>query len=83
MAASNKGRSLWLLFFAVFGLVMGVMAFAGARRAAAHHTVIFLPDDIGGVGDTWMWPGQAYTLSVFCLAFSVYVFVILLRGRGK
>lgn len=82
MATSNKRRSLWLLYCAVVILLMGILAFARARVAAARHTVIFMPDRFGGVGDTWMWPGQSYVVSVVCLVFGLYLLVVFLRGRS-
>ena len=65
---------------AVGFFLIAVANFVGARRAAAHHTVVSLPDRIGGVGDTWLYPRQAYVLSVLCLAFALYSLVALVRS---
>jgi hypothetical protein len=81
MASRKKGHTLWLLFMAVGFFLLAVANFVGARHAAAHHTVVSLPDRIGGVGDTWMYPGQAYILSVLCFAFALYSLIALVRSR--
>ena len=64
---------------AVLFFVMAVTNFLGARRAAVHRSVVFYPDRLGGLGDTWMWPGQSYLLAALCLGLSVYSLIALLR----
>ena len=66
---------------AVGFLLLAVANFIEARHAAARHTVVSLPDRIGGVGDTWMYPGQAYVLSVLCFVFALYSLIALMRSR--
>jgi hypothetical protein len=79
MASLKKGQFFWFFPMAVLFLVMAVMNFVGARRAAVHRSVVFYPDRVGGLGDTWMWPGQSYLLAALCLGLSVYSFIALLR----
>jgi hypothetical protein len=47
MASPKKGHSLWFFLMAVLFFVMAVTNFVGARRAAAHHTLVFYPDRLG------------------------------------
>ena len=63
--------------------IMAAVSFDRGRDAAAHRTVAFMPDRIGGVGDTWMWPGQAYALAAFCAAGGVWLLISLLRDRSS
>jgi hypothetical protein len=79
MAAPKKGHSLWFFLMAVLFFAMAVTNFVGARGAKVHHTVVFYPDRLGGLGDTWMWLGQSYFLAALCLGLSVYSLIALLR----
>ena len=79
MASPKKGRPLGFLLMALAFYVLAVQNFVGARRAAADHSVVFYPDRIGGLGDTWMLPGQSYFLSALCLGFTMYGLIAFLR----
>jgi hypothetical protein len=82
MAPQNRaGRSY--LAFAVLFLLVSVGAFARARIAAREHAVVFLPDKLGGAGDIWMWPGQAYFLSAFCAVVALWLIVRFFRSRTR
>jgi hypothetical protein len=74
-------KRLWKLLIAALLLILSVRLFLGGRAAAAHHNVIFMPDPIGGVGDTWMWPGQAYFLSMLCGAAALWLLFRFVRDR--
>jgi hypothetical protein len=82
MADESKARRSYLAFAAVF-LILSLGAFANARMASRDHTVVYMPDKIGGVGDTWMWPGQAYFLSAFCAVAALWLIVRFFRSRTR
>jgi hypothetical protein len=74
-------KRLWKLLIAALLLILSVRLLLGGRAAAAHHSVMFMPDRIGGVGDTWMWPGQAYFLSALCGAAALWLLFRFVRDR--
>jgi len=80
MARWNDVR-LWKLFMAALFLIISVGLVVRARVAAGHQAVVSMPDDIGGVGDTWMWPGQAYLLAALCGAAGLWLLFRFLRDR--
>ena len=69
----------WQLILAVVLLVLAAEYLVGARRAG--RTLVFVPDQIGGLGDTWMWPGQAYFFSGLCTVGAIWLLVRFLRRR--
>jgi len=81
MARSGK-RPWWALGFAVLLLVMAARYFVMARNAAASHTLAFLPDRLGGLGDTWMWPGQAYFFSALAGIAALWLLIRFFRRRA-
>ena len=81
MAHQSKPRRSYLAFAVLF-LLLSVGAFARGWMAARDRTLVFLPDKLGGVGDTWMWPGQAYFLSAFCAAVALWLLVRFVRSRS-
>ena len=83
MAELKKRRRWDLVAGVVFLFTMAAISFDRARDAAAHHAVVFMPDRIGGVGDTWMSPGQAYFLSAFCALGAVWLLVRYLYDRTR
>jgi hypothetical protein len=82
MAQQNKARRSYLAFAVLF-LLLSIGAFTRAWIAAHDRALVFLPDKLGGVGDTWMWPGQAYFLSAFCAVVAVWLLVRFVRSRSR
>lgn len=74
-------KRLSKLLMAALLLALSVRLLLVGRAAAAHHSFIFMPDRIGGVGDTWMWPGQAYFLSALCGAAALWLLFRCVRDR--
>jgi len=80
MARSGK-RHWWRLLLALTLLVLAT-EYLVAARAAAGHNLVFVPDRIGGLGDIWMWPGQAYFFSGLCTIGAVWLIFCFLRPRA-
>ena len=81
MARSGK-TPWWTLILALLLLVMAARYLAMARNAAANHTLAFLPDRLGGIGDTWMWPGQAYFFSALSAIAALWLLIRFFRRRA-
>jgi hypothetical protein len=80
MTRSTKA-SFGKLFATVLLLAMSVGLLVRARHADARHSVVFMPDDIGGAGDTFMYPGQAYLLAALCGAAAIWLLFRFFRDR--
>jgi hypothetical protein len=82
MARSTKA-GFWKLFMTTLLLAMSVGLFFRARIAAARHSLVFMPDEVGGVGDTFMYPGQAYLLSGLCGGAALWLLYRFFRDRAS
>jgi hypothetical protein len=82
MSHLNKGGR-WQLAFAVLLFIVAERSFFRARTAEANHTLVFFRDRIGGVGDSWMWPGQAYFVAAVCGIVGIWLLIRFFIPRAK